>query len=63
MAEYTPTLVAIYDVGYSQTRRVAEFRLSARAGLHPNAVDGAAARLEKIRELGKIPADAVVLPP
>jgi hypothetical protein len=33
------------------------------AGLHDNAIDGAVARLEKIRELGMIPADARVLPP
>ncbi|MEV4128145.1 hypothetical protein [Nocardia sp. NPDC049707] len=33
------------------------------AGLHPNAIDGALARLEKIRELGHIPADVKVLPP
>ncbi|MFD8244810.1 MULTISPECIES: hypothetical protein [unclassified Nocardia] len=33
MAEYTPTLVAIYDVGYSRTRRVAEFRLDPGGGV------------------------------
>ncbi|MEV6252263.1 hypothetical protein AB0L97_03245 [Nocardia sp. NPDC051911] len=33
------------------------------AGLHENAVNGAVTRLEKIRELGMIPADARVLPP
>ncbi|MBF6241453.1 hypothetical protein IU474_30900 [Nocardia otitidiscaviarum] len=33
------------------------------AGLHPNTIDGALTRLEKIRELGGIPADARVLPP
>ncbi|MEU7632502.1 hypothetical protein AB0C34_21330 [Nocardia sp. NPDC049220] len=33
------------------------------AGLHPNAIDGAVARLEKIRELQRIPGDVWVLPP
>lgn len=33
------------------------------AGLHDNAISGAVTRLEKIRELGMIPADANVLPP
>lgn len=33
------------------------------AGLHDNAINGAVARLEKIRELGMIPPDARVLPP
>ncbi|WP_327115305.1 phosphatidylinositol 4-kinase [Nocardia sp. NBC_01730] len=33
------------------------------AGLHPNAVDGAVARLEKIRDLQMIPADVRLLPP
>ncbi|APE35256.1 hypothetical protein BOX37_16355 [Nocardia mangyaensis] len=33
------------------------------AGLHPNTIDGALARLEKIRELGHIPADVRLLPP
>ncbi|MEU4311889.1 hypothetical protein [Nocardia sp. NPDC024068] len=31
--------------------------------IHPNAIDGALARLEKVRELGHIPADVKVLPP
>ncbi|MGY2093655.1 hypothetical protein ACW9HO_39480, partial [Nocardia gipuzkoensis] len=31
------------------------------AGLHPNTIDGALARLEKIRELGHIPADVRLL--
>lgn len=31
--------------------------------IHPNAIDGALARLEKLRELGRIPADVNVLPP
>ncbi|MEU6187376.1 hypothetical protein [Nocardia sp. NPDC047038] len=33
MAECTPTLVAIYDVGYSPERRVAEFRLVPGGGV------------------------------
>ncbi|WP_330179440.1 phosphatidylinositol 4-kinase [Nocardia sp. NBC_01503] len=33
------------------------------AGLHPNAIDGALARLERVRELGHIPANVWILPP
>ncbi|WP_157106868.1 hypothetical protein [Nocardia arthritidis] len=33
------------------------------AGLHGNVIDGAVTRLEKMRELGMIPADARALPP
>ncbi|WP_063052474.1 hypothetical protein [Nocardia arthritidis] len=33
MAEGAPTLVAIYDVGYPQARRVAEFRLDPGGGV------------------------------
>ncbi|MEU4836973.1 hypothetical protein [Nocardia testacea] len=31
--------------------------------IHPNAIQGALERFEKVRELGRIPADTKVLPP
>ncbi|MBF6169762.1 hypothetical protein IU486_34375 [Streptomyces gardneri] len=39
MAEYTPTSVAIYDVGYSQARRVAQFRLDPGGSVTLTVVD------------------------
>ncbi|BDT95672.1 hypothetical protein IFM12275_56480 [Nocardia sputorum] len=39
MAEYAPTLVAIYDVGHAQPRRVAEFGSNPDGGVTLTVID------------------------